>query len=160
MTSKDFLRLHLTLLLSQHGEQSVLESLAPLLGSSADELRLRLADVQSVSRARSRSVSGSEKPEPIEALLAAHPEKAQVVLELRSRFEARTFLPEMKDVRRFLDRHGQPRSSLKKRDAGFAQVAQQLVKLPLADLQAMLAMPADTGFSSLGVIADQILGRN
>lgn len=160
MTSKDFLRLHLSLLLAQHGERAVLESLAPLLGSSSDDLLIKLADARNLGRGRPEAAPPSGKPEPVEALLAAHPDKAQVVRELRSRFAARTFLPEMKDVRRFLDRHGQPTSVVKKRDAAFAKIAQQLVKLPLADLQAMLAMPADSSFSSLGVISDQILGRN
>lgn len=160
MTSKDFLNLHLSLLLAQHGERAVVECLAKLLGSSADDLLAKVADTRKVGYVRSKAAPGPRNSESVEALLVDHIDKAQAVRELQSRFEAGTFLPEMKDVRRFLDRHGQSSASLKKRDAAFAKVARQLVQIPLADLESMLAIPADSSFSSLGVISDQILGRN
>lgn len=160
MTSKDYLQLHLSLLLAQYGELGVIEGLAPLLGTSLDDLQARLNDVQKVGHARSRkqkapSMTGAS----IEALITEHPEKAEVLRKIQARFVARTFLPELRDVRRFLDRHGQPSSSLKKRDDGFTRVARELVHLPKSELEEILTEPPSAGYSSLGVISDQILGR-
>ena len=42
MTSKEYLQLHLSLLLAQHGEIGVLEALAPLLGLPSADLRTQL----------------------------------------------------------------------------------------------------------------------
>lgn len=161
MTSKEYLQLHLSLLLAQYGEHGVLEALAPLLGSSLTDLQVRLKDVQKVGHARSKMRPETTKAgASLEALLAENPEKAELLRKIQVRFAARTFLPQLKDVRRFLDRHGQPCTSLKKRDDGFARVARQLVQLPKDELEALLSETAISEYSSLGVISDQILGRN
>lgn len=160
MTSKEYLSLHLSLLLAQHGESSLLEALAPLLGSRPEDLHARLADVHKVGHARpKRTAVVAKAGESIERLLAAYPEKADILRQIQARFVARTYLPELKDVRRFLDRHGQPSTSLKKRDEGFPRVARQLVHLTLDELQSVLNEHGPSDYSSLGVISDQILGR-
>lgn len=160
MTSKEYLSLHLSLLLAQHGETSVLEALASLLGSAPADLKARLDDVRKIGHARPNKREKSSKAvTSIEALLAEHPEKADVLRKIQARFVARIYLPELKDVRRFLDRHAQPSTSLKKRDEGFARVARELVKLPLDELSSILTEQGSSSYSSLGVISDQILGR-
>lgn len=160
MTSKEYLSLHLSLLLAQYGSTSVLEALAPLLGSSDADLHARLGDVWQIGQADAKRRAGVPKTAAsIDALLAEHPEKAEILRKIQARFVARTYLPELKDVRRFLDRHGQPSTSLKKRDEGFARVARQLVNLPLDELRSVLVEPEPSGYSSLGIISDQILGR-
>jgi len=160
MTHPTYVQAHLALLLAQYGERAVVEALAPLLGKSPSELESLLADVRKVGHVRpARSSLKREPGLSIDALLAEHPDKADAIRKLQSRFVNRTLLPELKDVRRFLDRHGQSSSSLKKRDDAFVRVARQLVQLPLSELEAMLTMPTDGPISSLGVISDQILGR-
>jgi hypothetical protein len=160
MTSKDYLRHHLTLLLAQYGEPSVLEGLAPLIGQSPKELHDRLADVHKIGHARQKKPKGQVKSgSSVESLIAENPEKAELLRKIQARFVARTFLPELKDVRRFLDRHGQPSTSVKKRDDAFARIARQLVGLSKAELEAVASESMSSGYSSLGLISDQILGR-
>ena len=160
MTPKDFLSFHLSLLLAQYGEHGVVEGLAPLLHTSPSDLQARLDKVHKIGHSRPRKTSQSgNKGAPIESLFAEYPDKADVLRLIQVRFDNRTFLPELKDVRRLLDRHGQASSSLKKRDDGFANVARLLIQLPKSDLEEILAAPAEAGYSSLGVISDQILGR-
>jgi hypothetical protein len=160
MTSKDYLRLHLSLLLAQYGEPSVLEGLAPLIGHTPKELHDRLNDVHKVGHARQKKPKGPVRVgSSVEALIAEHPDKAELLRKIQARFVARTFLPELKDVRRFLDRHGQPSTSVKKRDDAFGRVAKQLAGLPKAELEAVASESMSSGYSSLGLISDQILGR-
>jgi len=160
MTSKDFLSLHLCLLLAEHGESRVLEALALLLDSAPVDLQVRLADLRKIRHARSKKRTGASKGKmSIETLLSEHPDKADLIREIQERFLERTYLPELKDVRRFLDRHGQPSTTLKKRDDGFAIVARQLVLLSQDELRSILSEPTPLGYSSLGIISDQILGR-
>ncbi|XQA78042.1 hypothetical protein ACM9W9_20020 [Xanthomonas sacchari] len=160
MTSKNFLKLHLSLLLAQYGERSILEVLAPLLGLSQTELQKRINEIQKTNNKKSKdrklpNTSGTS----LKNLLAEYPEKAEIILKIQERFLARTFLPHLKDVRRFLDRHGQSSSTLKKRDEGFARIARQLVSLTSQELEAILIEPPASEYSSLGLISDQILGR-
>jgi hypothetical protein len=148
------------MLLLQYGDRAVIETLASLVQKTPDDLDALLEDILKVGGARTRKATHpARRVASLDALLAEYPEKASALRDLQARFVSRTLMPEMKDVRRFLDRHGQPSSSLKKRDDAFAMVARQLVKLPLAELQAMVSMEPDSNFSSLGVISDQILGR-
>lgn len=161
MTAHCFLRVHLSALLAQYGDRAVLETLAPLLGTSLPELEELLADVRKLGHARSKKPKQipAKTHASVDQLLIEHPDKAEALRELQLRFSNRTLFPELKDVRRFLDRHGEPTSSLKKRDDAFPKVARQLVQLTLDDLLALLASPTDSSQSSLGVISDQILGR-
>jgi hypothetical protein len=160
MTPKDYLSLHLSLLLAQHGEVSVLEALAPLLGCAPAELHEKLVYVRKIGYASpKKSARLSTGGASIETLFAKHPEKAEVLRKIQARFLARTYLPELKDVRRFLDRHGRPSATLKKRDDSFAIVARELVRLTSDELQSVLSEHGSSDYSSLGVISDQILGR-
>lgn len=160
MTAKDYLRLHLSLLLAQYGEPNVLEGLASLLGNTPKELHDRLYDVQKVGHARQKKPKGQVRVgSSVDSLFADHPDKAELLRKIQARFVARTFLPELKDVRRFLDRHGQSSASLKKRDDAFLRVAKQLVGLSKSELEAVATESMSSGYSSLGLISDQILGR-
>lgn len=161
MTSKELLRFHLALILAQYGDKAVLEGLSLLLNASPMDLRAKLVEFETNGAVKGKSRPRSaNSAETVQALINSAPEKADLLREFQERFFNRTFLPELRDVRRFLDRHGELASSLSKRETSFAKIARHLVKMSENDLKLLLAAPVAPEQSSLGVISDQILGSN
>lgn len=159
MTPLEILDLEVCLLLLKHGKHSLLRVIARRLNLSEQELsleleRLRRADL---SLARKKSSGG---PFMLDSLLTGREEKADALRQLNSRFENRTFLPELKDVKRFFDRHGKQPISWKSRTMAQRALFRFLADLPESDLRRLLAEPpASKEVSSLGLISDEILGR-
>lgn len=81
--------------------------------------------------------------------------------QLCARFDNRTFLPELKDVKRFFDRHGRPATVWKSRALAQASLFRVLADASMSELKTLLAEePVGSNVSSLGLISDEILGRN
>ena len=160
MKQQHILRWQLAILSLQHGEQAILASLADLRGQTPDELESMLSELEKVGQVPTkRPPTAKNTGFSIDAVLKEHPAKAELIRALKTRYENRTILTELKDVRRFLERHAQPTKSLKARSEAFPKVVQVLVGLPIGELEALLASAPSNEFSGLGVISDQILGR-
>jgi hypothetical protein len=160
MKANQILRWHIALLLLEHGESAVLESLGGLVGQAPDNLEKMLHNISNIGHGRTKRAPTTKRLASIDALLERHPEKAPLVRSLKDRYDNRTLLPELKDVRRFLERHSEPARSLKSRVEALPKIVRVLIELPIQELEAMLSAPSDQDFSGLGVISDQILGRN
>ena len=160
MKNNDLLRLHLAILKIQFGEHALLESIASLQGLSVADLEALLVDIDKVGHGRIKKQSPSPNPRgAVESLLGKHPEKADLIRSIQKRFENRTILPEMKDVRRFLERHDSSAGSIKTRSQAFPRLVRVLVDLPVIELETILNSQPSNEFSGLGIIADEILGR-
>jgi len=160
MKQTEFLRLQLALLTRQHGEHAVLESLAGLRGLSVEDLQSLLLDIEKIGYSKAKRISASPASGlKLESLLAEHPEKADLIRSIKARYDNKTLLSELKEVRRFLDRHGQSTNALKARGEAFTKVARVLVGLPTHELEQMLNAESSNDYSGLGIISDQILGR-
>jgi DNA-binding MarR family transcriptional regulator len=160
MKNNTILRWRVALLLLEHGEDTVVRTLADIIGQTPDELQKLLHDINKVGHTKTKKAPTNRPAVSVNALLESHPEKAAVVKALKDRYENRTLFPELKDVRRFLERHAQPSTSLKSRVEATPKILRVLIDLPLHELETMLSTPGDKEFSGLGVISDQILGRN
>lgn len=160
MKQTELLRLQLAILMLQHGERAILESIASLRGQDTGDLEAILIDIDKIRHTRTKKPPVAKTPSfSIESVLRTHPEKADVIRSIQTRYEDKTFLTELKDVRRFLDRHGQPTNTLKTRSEAFAKVVRVLIELPIPELEVILSNAPSDEFSGLGVISDQILRR-
>jgi hypothetical protein len=160
MKNNTILRWHLALLLLEYGENSVVRTLADVAGQAPDELETLLQDINKVGHTKTKKAPTNKPSVSVNALLESHPEKAAVVRALKDRYDNRTLFPELKDVRRFLEKHAQSSTSLKSRVDATPKILRVLIELPLHELETMLSTPGGKEFSALGVISDQILGRN
>lgn len=107
------------------------------------------------------------KPKPKRAPLsitdlvgaAAHerPEIAEPLRALAVGFENRTFLPQLRDVQRFLDRTGVSHGKLKSRAAATSIVTRTLARLP-ADSLAQLLLDKTSTDSDYALLARAIMG--
>ncbi|MBU0885468.1 MAG: hypothetical protein KKG42_18860, partial [Gammaproteobacteria bacterium] len=120
MKSKEILDAEICLLLLKYGEQACIKSLAGHLGRPAELLRLDILKFQSRSTRPSSQKARQASAFRIDDLVAQYPTKAEALRKLNSRFESKEFLPELKDVRRFFDRHSGTAGALKSRGAAQA----------------------------------------
>lgn len=158
MTVNQFLKYEVSLLLAKYGRTGVLNALAEKLNCSETELEELLAEINKHKTAPhvSRTASTSEQ---LDEVIAKHPEKATQLRTLNTRFQNRTFLPELRDVRRFFEQHSQSHGYLKSRPASFSRLFGLLAGLDSAELDALCKIEPDER-SSLGMIADEILRRD
>lgn len=159
MNHKELLRLHLSLLLVGNGRQEVLRALAELLSCDEGALLERLKEVDKQAGADSKASPRRPVAWSMSELLAKHPAKAALLESVKLRFDNRTFLPELKDVRRFLERNGIATKSLKSRTDALPKVMKTIATYPAGELEAIASRPAEQEYSSLGVISDEILKR-
>lgn len=157
MTPEVALRYQLALMLAVHGRERVMRVLAPLLKTTEAELEVLLAGIE--------KAEPKKKPAPtdpralVESLAAQHPDKADALRTMSLRFSNRTFLPELKDVRRFLEARGLTRV-FKNRNAAHRSVLEALLSLDTRDLLELRQQPEKGTYSSLGLISDQILNQD
>lgn len=158
MTLQQSLKYHLALLLATHGEKAVIAALAGTIKLSQYELEKLFIELKDlVPRNRRKPIE--PKQDVIESLVTQHPDKAEALRTLSARYRNKTFLPELRDVRRFFEQHSRPFGQTKSRTDALPKLACLLADLDLGELKALCELPESNEYSSLGVISDQILGR-
>ena len=159
MSYSKFLDYEVALLLAKYGERA-------LLGALAKQLKLTPAQVEAflqsppARKSGARSTKMSLLSDLVTQLAQEHPNKVEALRTLHGRLENRTFLTELKDVRRFLDRHGSSLGSTKSRSAALPKVLKLLAELDVTELEELCEAQPETSRSSLGLISDEILGRD
>lgn len=150
MSSAKFLDYEVTLLLAKYGKRAVLEVLAKKLNLTPAQLDEILKDpLNGKSGSRARKNPSFKRSEAVSR-------RYQLLRKLRGHIRNRVFLSDLDDIKRFLEEHGRPHDDLKSYEESLQKLFKLLRELDLAELEA-LCQPEET-FSSLGIIADAILG--
>jgi hypothetical protein len=159
MSSQKFLDYEIALLLAKYGKNALLGALAKQLKLTPDQLEAFLQSPPA-PKSGARAPKGPWLNDLIMQLAQERPNKAEALRTLYGRLENRTFLPELRDVRRFFDRHGRSLGNTKSRSESLPRVLKLLAELDITELEGLCqAQPEDTR-SSLGVISDEILRRD
>lgn len=157
MKHQDLLKIDIRFLFSRYGRAAALRAISEALNLTDEELQEELRKlVESVP-------SRKKKPKvfTVEDLKVIPQESLECLLVLDARYENRTFLPELRDANRFLERYGPRAPRIKSRGAGKRRIFEILVRFDPLDLKLLSnAKEVGSGFSSLGLISDQILNRN
>jgi hypothetical protein len=159
MAAARYLEYEVALLLAKYGRSAVLETLALKLELTPEQLEAML------QRPIDNKRTPRPKKKPPGTDLAAqlekdYPAKAECLRTLYSRFENRTFLPELRDVKRFFEMHDRPVGALRSRAETLPKVLRLLADLEASDLEALCQARPEGTYSSLGVISDEILRRD
>lgn len=164
MTSQELLEAEISVLLLRHGRKKLLHALAHRMQLSEEYL---ISEISQLLRADySAAVKKKKAVSPpnfeIDSLLPRDSEKSEIVRRVFLQYENRTFLPELRDVKRFLDRHGIRNQLLKSRTSARATIIQLLLSLDASELDRISksSISETKSSSSLGLISDEILGRN
>src|SRR5260370_4420199 len=157
--SQKFLDYEVALLLAKYGKNS-------LLGALAKQLKLTPAQLEAFLQsppARKSDAQPKKRPslsDLVTRLAQQHPNKAEALRKLCARLENRTFLPELKDVKRFFDRHGHSAGNTNSRSESLPRVLKLLTELDVNELDGLCQSQPENTRSSLGLISDEILRRD
>jgi hypothetical protein len=158
MSALRFLDYEVALLLAKYGKSALLKALAQKINLTPEQLE----SILQATPAPGRSAHPRKKPSAsdlVDALAQENPEKAQSLRTLQARFENRSFLPELRDVKRFFDQRHRELGSAKSRVETFPKVLKLLAELDTAELAGLCQSQPEAGRSSLGIISDEILRR-
>jgi hypothetical protein len=159
MMSATHLEHEVGLLLAKYGKKAVLDALATKVQLPHEELESLLKRMPSKkSRAHSRKTPIAS--ESMDDLIREHPAKTPFLRTLHGRFQNRTFLPELRDVRRFFEQHSRTLGAAKSRTESFRRLFKLLAELDVPELDSLCQAEPPLSYSSLGIISDAILGRN
>lgn len=155
-TNDKFLSFDVTILLARYGEKSVIGELSKQVNLREDELEDKLARIRSLPKRESKSKKAA--PEfSLELYMSERPDIAEQMKVLDSRYDNRTFLSELRHVKRFLERRGVPSANIKSRELGKRKVFELITSLSGKEVSVLMSEDAVAGESSLGIISDQIL---
>jgi len=159
MVSSKFLDYEVALLLAKYGKNALLGALAKKLQLTSDDLEAMLqTGLREVPRSGSRKRPSAV--DVVEQLAQEYPDKAQYLRTLHTRLENRSFLRELRDVKRFFDEHEHAVGGWKSRAEALPKLVTLLAELDVSELEALCQGSPDGTYSSLGVIADEILRRD
>jgi hypothetical protein len=145
------------LLVLRYGREAVLEKIAQMGDQTLEEVQQQFDSAQ-LSRKPERS---NARRQTVCDLIAVEvrdrPEIEESLRTIMAKFEARTFLPHLRDVRRFFDRIGGPDVGIVSRAAAGLPLVRALSKLKGEEL-AVLAKNSETRESDFSLLAQAIMG--
>jgi hypothetical protein len=159
MSASSFVDYEVALMLAKYGKRTLLDALAQKIQMTPEQLEVVLRDPpkkRAVPHARKEFSSA----DLLNGLAHDDSDKRGVLRRLHERFLNRTFLPNLRDVKRFLERHGRPVGALKSRAESIGKVLRLLAELDLEELETLCQAQPEGEYSSLALISDAILRRD
>ncbi|MBN9509767.1 MAG: hypothetical protein J0I21_11735 [Alphaproteobacteria bacterium] len=154
----NLLDIDVRLLVLRYGRPKVLAALSRLVEQTPAEFEQQL-------QALARKPSAGRKKAPNLALVEVAAlecrDRSEVLEPLRVlalAFENRSFLPNLRDVQRFLDRAGAPAQKFKSRAIAGPVVIRTLSKLPKDELVSLASRDASGGESDYSLLSRAIMG--
>ena len=156
---KTLLNLELRLLVARHGKAKITKALATIDDDDADLIVVD-DDLKGYERERTKKGARRGRRKSIQEMVreaAPRPAARGLIEKLARAYDERDFLPELRDVRRFLESRRGSVATLRSRADALPTVLRVLVEHDLDELTS-LDKGRVAGGSDLGVITDQILG--
>ncbi len=155
----ELLEIDVRLLVLRYGRQKVLGALSRLIEQTPAEL-----DQQLRALGLKKPADRKKAPNPPLVDVAAsecrdHPEILEPLRALAVAFENRSFLPNLRNVQRFLDRSGAPPRKFKSRAIAGPVVIRALSKLPKDELTSLASRDATGGESEYSLLSRAIMGE-
>src|SRR5438874_11406921 len=129
MMNNDFLKTQFRVLIAQFGRRAVLEALAGATDATPEQIQDEIAKLETTRRAKS-----PKRDKPLDELLAslppASPRAKELLAQLGRMFEAKQFLPNLRDAEAFLSRSGTRDRKCKSRKGVLALVLKRLSEMP------------------------------
>jgi len=150
-----FLELEIRLLILRYSRKRVLQTVARLSDQTLEDLEHEIENVETKRRAK------KPKPTVLEIAASACKEKPEIAEPLRNlavAFQNRIFLPQLRDVQRFLDRLGFVHGKLKSRVDSATHLFRSLAGLSREELLKLIEGMNSPGDSDFAMLARAIMG--
>jgi hypothetical protein len=155
---EELLDIDVRLLVLRYGRQKVLAALSRLVEQTPTELEQQL---QTLGYKTSADRKKAPNPSLVEVAASECREDSEIMEPLRIlalAFENRSFLPNLRDVQRFLDRAGASPKKFKSRAIAGPVVIRALSKLPKDELTGLASRDASGGESDYSLLSRAIMG--
>jgi hypothetical protein len=147
--------LEIRILVLRHGKQKVLRALASVGDQTIQQIEQQLAAIENAKKAPRRKATALELAT---TECRDNPDVADALRALAVAFENRTFLPELRDVQRFLERRGSSRVKYRSRADAAPALIRGLAKIPREELLQLASQPAEASDSDYSLLARAIMG--
>jgi hypothetical protein len=154
----ELLDIDVRLLVLRYGREKVLAALSRLVEQTPAELERHLQILGRKMTATRRKAPRAPLVEVASSECRDRTEIMEPLRALAAAFENRSFLPNLRDVRRFLDRAGAPSKKLKSRAVAGPVVIRVLSKLPTNELTNLASRDASGGESDYALLSRAIMG--
>jgi hypothetical protein len=152
-----FLNMEIRLLLLRYGRRRILEALATVSEQPVEAVEAEIRRLEETKRVKSRKDKSSS--ELIEAASEDRPEIKSILSTLVTSYENRVFLPQLREVERFLNHAGVKHGKLKSRNAALPKVVQALTGFSVPDLQQLLKRSEAPEQSPYALLANELMGN-
>lgn len=150
------LELELRLLLLRYGRRLVLETLASLGTQTIEDFEREISAIEDRRDRRAHKTAPSARTLIMEAF-RDRPEVIIAVETLVANYEKRTFLPQMRDVQRFLNRYGEGSGRLRSRRTALTQLIEALAKMTPAQIADLSKTSEGSNDSDYALLAREIM---
>jgi len=152
------LELELRLLIARYGRAKVVTALSRIGKTDVQEIGAAVQNYEeSVSRRQGRRRQAQAATEFLESCETSTPEARHLLETLIRAFEDREFLPELRDARDFLQRHGVPAVRFRSRQAAFPAILRTLAERTEAELASIDKERRDPR-GPMTIISEHLLG--
>jgi DNA-binding transcriptional regulator YbjK len=150
------LDIELRFLIHRYGKQRILSRLANIAEQTLETLEQQINELEKQKKQKTRNVSIVElaRSEGMN-----HPESAELLRSLAIQYQNRNFLPQLRDVQRFLDQAGVTERKVRSREAAAPLLIKCLTTLSSEELQALIARPSPGDANDYLLLARAILGK-
>ena len=153
---KEILNIEIELLIVKYGYKNILEALSKIKGISIDEIEFSIASLQKKSDMR-KPIRKKSIIEVAEDVISGA-EHYTSLHKLAIKYRNKEFLPQLKDVRRFLERSGIESNKLKSRVDSTKKVFEFLKGLSKHEIESLLTEIPENGESAFSALANEIIG--
>jgi hypothetical protein len=154
---KNYLEIDIKLLVLKYGYGPVLKGLAMATDTSLEEIEAMIRRIAEKKSPKARTLQRKTAIETAEKIISSSP-NYELLHELALRYQDKTFLPQLRDAKRFLERHGIMRE-VKKRSLAVGPVFEVLATQSQQELKELLADLHPAGTSTFSQLANEIIGR-
>ncbi len=160
MSTQDYLRVQVRLLVAQFGRRAALEALAAASEASPEQIQDAIARLEANKKAKT-----AKHPKSLDERLAAlsplPDEQRDIVRSLGRLYESKQFLPNLRDAEEFLRRSGAPPKRHKSRMGALASVLDVLSSMSQPDLEGLLVdITRSQEQSDYAILAEQLMGKS
>ncbi|HKM65401.1 MAG TPA: hypothetical protein VJY39_23225 [Acidisphaera sp.] len=149
------LEIDVSLLFLRYGKDVVLDCIRQLEERSADEVAAAVSALSKGAKKRQPRKSALDKALEIE--LQRRPDLAEPLRVVAANFDSKRFLPNLRDVRRFLEKLGRAPETAKTRAQAGPVLLQALCELSRDELAEIASASNATGESGLALLTRAIL---